>query len=82
VEVVDVSLGSEGSACGSKDDEDVNEDVEDAGEADRRVRRSVEGTLFISAIMSRLLQQVGMWTLNGISSRLKPVINGIKLDVQ
>jgi hypothetical protein len=82
VEVVVVCLGSEGSACGSKEDEEVKEDVEDAGDADRRVRRSVEGTLFISAIMSRLLQQVGMWTLNGISSRLKPVINGIKLDVQ
>jgi hypothetical protein len=48
-----VSLGSEGSACGSKDDEEVNEDVEDAGEADRRVRRSAEGTLSISVILSR-----------------------------
>jgi hypothetical protein len=53
VEVVDVSLGSEGSACGSKDDEEVREDVEEAGEADRRVRRSDEGTLSISAILSR-----------------------------
>jgi len=47
-----VSLGSEGSACGSKDDEEVNEDVEDAGEADKRVKRSDEGTLSISAISS------------------------------
>jgi hypothetical protein len=53
VEVVGVTLGSEGSACGSKDDDEVKEDVEDAGEADRRVRRSVEGTLSISAIMRR-----------------------------
>ena len=51
--MVVVSLGSEGSTCGSKDDDEVNEDVEDAGEADRRVKRSVEGTLSISAIMSR-----------------------------
>jgi len=45
-----VSLGSEGSACGSKDDDEVSEDAEDAGEADRRVKMSVEGTLFMSAI--------------------------------
>jgi len=56
-----VSLGSEGSACGSNDDDEVNEDVEDAGEADRRVKRSVEGTLSISAILMRLSQQVNMW---------------------
>jgi hypothetical protein len=53
VEVVVVSLGSEGSACGSKDDEEVNEDVEEAGEADRRVKRSAEGALSISGILSR-----------------------------
>jgi hypothetical protein len=53
VEVVGICLGSEGSACGSKDDEEVNEDVEEAGEADRRVKRSVEGSLLISAILSR-----------------------------
>jgi hypothetical protein len=53
VVVVVVSLGSEGSACGSKDDEEVNEDVEEAGEADRRVKRSAEGALSISGILSR-----------------------------
>jgi len=57
-----VSLGSEGSTCGSKDDEEVNEDLEDVGEADRRVKRSEEGTLSISAILVRLSQQVNMWT--------------------
>jgi hypothetical protein len=57
--VVDVTLGSEGSACGSKDDDEVREDVEDAGEADRRVRRSAEGTLSISAIASRCLSTDG-----------------------
>lgn len=48
-----MSLGSEGSTCGSKDEDEVNEDVEDAGEADRRAKRSVEGTLSISTILSR-----------------------------
>ena len=57
-----MSLGSEGSTCGSKDDEEVNEDLEDVGEADRRVKRSEEGTLSISAILVRLSQQVNMWT--------------------
>lgn len=60
MEVDGASLGSEGSTCGSNDDDEVRDDVDEAGEADRRVRRSAEGSLSISAI---LLSGVGRWTL-------------------
>jgi hypothetical protein len=50
-EVVDSALVSEGSACGSKDDDEVSEDVDEAGDADRRVRRS-EDALSSSAMVS------------------------------
>jgi hypothetical protein len=46
------ALTSEGSACGSKDDEEVREDVDEAGEADRRVKRSPDDSLSRSAIVS------------------------------
>lgn len=46
---VDVTFGSVGSTCGSNDDDEVSEDVEDAGEADSRVKRSAEGSLSIGA---------------------------------
>ena len=33
-----------GSACGSNDEDEVRDDVDEAGEADKRVRRFGEGT--------------------------------------
>jgi len=51
---VEVEVGalmdSLGSACGSKDDEEVSDELEEPGEADNRVRRSSEGNLSKSAI--------------------------------
>jgi len=50
---VDVTFGSVGSTCGSNDDDEVSEDVEDAGEADNRVKRSEEGSLSICVMLYR-----------------------------
>ena len=42
-----------GSACGSNDEDEVRDDVDEAGEADKRVRRFGEG-IGLSVVMVML----------------------------